>query len=396
LFLALSYLTVTTAVAQTMQATIRVGTTPRTIDVYLKPSASFSQKDEAMTFTLAIPATIGPAPTQGSSGAMANGTGAYNGISGVAPTLLVNNLGSTSRELVVSTQTINGIQYYVYTFIFSGTATSNHIWTANTEQLIFSVQFNGCNSNCEALSSTLMVSLPNGGAQGNSYFYFQPNTIGDITNYPAPFYANEQGGTVVNGGSSDGSALSYIALGMMVPLPVNLTSFNAREDNCIVTINWQTSGEYNAGSFNVQRSVNGTTFTTAANVHANGTTSADKTYSAIDNSAPTGNVYYRLQIVDKDGKNSFSKIQRVHVNCSRGSIIVHPTITPGPVQVFLPAGYEKATVVVLNALGEQLMASSAGTLNRSINLSMYAGGSYMINVIKDGKLINSFKVVVHR
>ena len=178
-----------TSYGQTMQATIKPGTTPRTIDIYLKPSASFSQKDEAMTFVLAIPADVLPAPTMGSSGVTTNATGPVSGITGLQPDFLIDNLGSTQREVYVSTETINSTSYYIYTFIFAGTAAANHDWTADVEQQIFSIQFNGCTSNCDPLNE-LLVNLPNGGTNGNAYWYFQANTLGDITNYSAPFYAN--------------------------------------------------------------------------------------------------------------------------------------------------------------------------------------------------------------
>ena len=70
---------------QTMQATIKPGITPSTIDIYLKPSSSFSQKDEAMTFVLAIPANVLPVPSMGSSGVTSNTTGAVTGITGFSP-----------------------------------------------------------------------------------------------------------------------------------------------------------------------------------------------------------------------------------------------------------------------------------------------------------------------
>ena len=54
------------ASAQKMQASLKVGANPRTVDVFLKSSATFSQKDEAMTFVIAIPAALKTAPTLGS------------------------------------------------------------------------------------------------------------------------------------------------------------------------------------------------------------------------------------------------------------------------------------------------------------------------------------------
>lgn len=202
-----------------IQTTIKVGYLPKTIDVFVKTATSFSQKDDAATLVLAIPATVTPAPSLGSSGVTTNSTGPVTGITGLVPAFLVNNFAATKREVVVSIQTINGIAYYVYTFIFSGTAATAHNYTGNLEQLLFSIQFNGCSGNCNP-ASELAVNLANGGKDLNSFNYFQANVFGNVTNLASPFYSNNQTATMVNAGTADGSGLSHINLANPVSLAV--------------------------------------------------------------------------------------------------------------------------------------------------------------------------------
>ncbi|TDH21384.1 T9SS type A sorting domain-containing protein [Segetibacter sp. 3557_3] len=200
-----------------MQATIKPGNTVRTVDVYLKATQSFSQRDEAMTFAIAIPATVSAGPTLGSSGVTANSLGPIANIAGLQPNFLVNNLGTTQREVFVSKQTIDGVPSYIYTFIFAGTAPVLHNWVAGEEQQIFSIQFNGCTSNCLPQTQQL-VNLPNGGDFGISYWYFQANTISDITDYANPFYANPKSEAPSNGGGTNGTTLSTVRLATPVSL----------------------------------------------------------------------------------------------------------------------------------------------------------------------------------
>ncbi|TDH18324.1 hypothetical protein EXU57_23490, partial [Segetibacter sp. 3557_3] len=296
----------------TMQGTIKRGSTPNTVDIYLKPSASFSQKDESLTFVLAVPASVAPAPTMGSAGVTPNTTGPVSNISGLQPNFLVVNYGATSREVMVTTQTINGASYYIYTFIFAGTATNNHDWVAGQEQLIFSVQFNGCTANCDQLNNILLVNLPAGGVQGNSYWYVQVNTLGDITNYPAPFYQNPQSSTPVNGGSPDGAALSYIGLAPLVVPTLSINDVTQAEGNAGtsvfnftvtlsspapaggVSFNISTAdGTATAGSDYVARSATGqipagaTTYTFAVTVNGDNTVEPNETFF-VNLSSPTG------------------------------------------------------------------------------------------------------------
>lgn len=382
--------------SQTMQGTIKPGSTPRTIDVYLKPSATFSQKDEAMTFVLAIPATVTPAPSMGSAGVTPNGTGPVTGITGLQPNFLINGLGSTSRELVVSTQTINSNSYYIYTFIFANTAAANHSWTGGVEQLIFSIQFNGCTANCDP-NSQLMVNLSNGGTGGNAYWYFQPNTLGDITNYAAPFYVNPQSSTPNNGGSSDGSVLSVIGLANSVSLPIKLSAFNAQLNGCNTSLAWQTSAEINADFFSVERSDGGLSFREIGRVKAVSQGGNLQSYSFVDNPAFTGNLYYRLRLVDKDGKFSYSSINEINMNCGgKGRVIAYPTFTSGVVTVRLPMGYENATIKVINSIGKEVMIDAIKSETRYLSLGGLSNGVYILQVTNKGKMMDNIKIVLHK
>ena len=96
------------------------------------------------------------------------------------------------------------------------------------------------------------------------------------------------------------------------PLPVVLLSFNVSgfksfNGNTNTLVSWETASEVNVGYFNVQRSTDGNEFSTIGEVKAKGAGS----YSYLDNTNLTGIVYYRLEIVDKDGRKSYSEIRQL-------------------------------------------------------------------------------------
>ncbi|HUC82252.1 MAG TPA: Calx-beta domain-containing protein [Flavisolibacter sp.] len=189
----------------TMQASLKTGA-ENEVSLYLKPSASFAQKDEKLNLALAVPASITPAPSTGTSGVENNVTGPVANISGLAPNITFLNLGSVSRETIVSQQTINGQPYFIYTLLFTGVAGSNHIWVENVEQKILSVRFNGCGTNFNP-QQVLLVSLANGGNQSNSLFGFQPHDLGNVTNQAESFYANADTEIPANGGATTQTSL---------------------------------------------------------------------------------------------------------------------------------------------------------------------------------------------
>ncbi len=94
------------------------------------------------------------------------------------------------------------------------------------------------------------------------------------------------------------------------PLPVSMLNFeclmlNERQ----VKVSWQTAIEINVSHFNVQRSLDGLLFNTVGKVYAKG---ASK-YSFIDNKNLSGVIYYRLEIVDKNGALSYSEVKEIQL-----------------------------------------------------------------------------------
>ena len=92
-------------------------------------------------------------------------------------------------------------------------------------------------------------------------------------------------------------------------LAVKLLSFYGTLKNNISTLSWATESELNNDYFDVERSDDGIYFNKRGSVKGSGTTANTKYYQFDDNvNTNSSVVYYRLKIVDFDGKVSFSKI----------------------------------------------------------------------------------------
>jgi len=105
----------------------------------------------------------------------------------------------------------------------------------------------------------------------------------------------------VGSGTANGSTM-----GMGIndpPLPVELLSFDATQQNDQVLLEWTTALEINSDHFEVLRSLDGIQYETIAHVAAQGRSSS---YSLVDFDALTGIRYYKLKSVDKDGKFGYS------------------------------------------------------------------------------------------
>ena len=90
-------------------------------------------------------------------------------------------------------------------------------------------------------------------------------------------------------------------------LSVNLSYFSARKSNSGSLISWASDSEVNAQKFEVERSINGSDFTTIGSIAAKGNSSSRTEYSYFDNSPFAGINYYRLKQMDSDNTASYSK-----------------------------------------------------------------------------------------
>jgi len=95
------------------------------------------------------------------------------------------------------------------------------------------------------------------------------------------------------------------------PLPVSLIDFKGENINGNNVLSWSTATEINNKGFQVQYSIDGKNFQNIGFVNSkqqSGNSASVLNYQFTDSKYTSGNAYYRLVQVDKDGKSNFSKI----------------------------------------------------------------------------------------
>ncbi len=112
-----------------------------------------------------------------------------------------------------------------------------------------------------------------------------------------------------------------------IVLPVTILSFNASYESANnVKVSWTTTDEINASYFEVERSSDGISFISIAQVNASESSNPIHAYSINDQLTNINSniVYYRLRIVDKDGKYAYSRIVPVKLEQPENIISVYP------------------------------------------------------------------------
>ena len=175
----------------------------------------------------------------------------------------------------------------------------------------------------------------------------------------------------------------------VVPLPVVIMNYELIINNGIqntVENVWTTSSEVNVSHYNVQRSLDGLLFNTVGKVYAKG---ASK-YSFIDNTNLNATVYYRLEIVDKNGNISYSEIRTLSITNAPLSI------TPNPAKDFVTITAKNLqNIRILDNTG-RVVVNKEGILANAItiNISSLAKGLYFVKATDVNGVVRVEKMAV--
>ncbi len=168
-------------------------------------------------------------------------------------------------------------------------------------------------------------------------------------------------------------------------LPVKFLSFTAQKQGTQALLQWTTTQEINSSYYTVERSSDDVNFTAIGQLSAKGNIVATVAYSFIDNKPVNGINYYRLRVVDKDGKYTYSEIRSINVTINFAA-----NIYPNPVQNDLNLNFncnKAMTVQVEIVSGEGKIISSqqikvaAGVSTQSMNSASLSNGVYYVRCI---------------
>ncbi len=136
--------------------------------------------------------------------------------------------------------------------------------------------------------------------------------------------------TVTNscGTATDVHTANLIECGPITPLPVELLTFNGSPNPEGVILKWSTASEKNNDHFDIERSLNGQQFEKVGQVRGSGNSKTEHEYTFIDKQPASGVNYYRLNQIDFDGTNAYSKIIRINATDRSKDLTVQ--LNPNP------------------------------------------------------------------
>ena len=187
-------------------------------------------------------------------------------------------------------------------------------------------------------------------------------------------------------------------------LPVTLLNFSAAYRNGVTVLNWETENEVNFSHYEVERKTeSGADYIIVDSKQANGN-AGRSAYTSSDNisSLTDGVVYYRLRMVDVDGKFKYSNVIMVRKEkktITGISLSPNPVISTANATVrFEAASNAVVSLRVMDMAGRQVLAQqnnvTGGTNSIQVNnLNRLQPGLYIIQLV-NGNELSSFKFSV--
>jgi hypothetical protein len=172
-----------------------------------------------------------------------------------------------------------------------------------------------------------------------------------------------------------------------VVLPVTFTTVKAYQQNENIDVEWTVENELNILKYDVEKSTDGTTFTSVSTTAVNGNNNPANAYKWIDTKAVSGNNFYRVKWYDLNGTAKYS--QQVNVIIERK--IIPFTVHPNPVLGSIihlqfanqPAGKYKFRLI--NSSGQLIWSTelfvSAGSTTQELKTGSYLpSGQYTLQI----------------
>ncbi|MES2430811.1 MAG: SdrD B-like domain-containing protein [Bacteroidota bacterium] len=178
------------------------------------------------------------------------------------------------------------------------------------------------------------------------------------------------------------------------PLPVTLGNLQGLYSNNVAALNWSTLTEINASHFELEYSIDGITYNKIGSIAAKGYSTNRNDYTIKHDQPKAGANYYRLKMIDIDGRAVYSNTVMINVTITAINIAgIYPNPFADKINISLATDINGLVKVrLINAAGQVLRnqqnAVRAGVNVIAINdLKSLTSGTYLLEIKMSGKVL---------
>jgi hypothetical protein len=174
-------------------------------------------------------------------------------------------------------------------------------------------------------------------------------------------------------------------------LPIELLSFTAKANRNDAVLNWQTGAGKDLSSFEIERSANGTDFSSINEVNANASSTGSLYHYVDQDAARVGlDVFYRLKIKYTNGQHTYSDVEQVKFSGVAQKIVMIPNPAKDKVTIQGAGDFKHLRVVDIH--GKLVLEQPVTGNNQEIDISRLAAGAYTVQLV-NGSRIESLKLI---
>ena len=169
-------------------------------------------------------------------------------------------------------------------------------------------------------------------------------------------------------------------------VPVLFSQFNAKCNDLGTLLTWSTAQESNSKYFEIERSLNGSTWSPLNRVNAAGNSVTTKNYEYTDLNG--GTAFYRIKQVDNDGAAFYTSVTPTNCDSKTITNVIYPVPAKDILYVSIKSDRTlKTKLQVYDAAGKIVRSMEAivnkGNNTFNMNLKGLASGDYIIRSTDD-------------
>jgi hypothetical protein len=283
-------------------------------------------------------------------------------------------------------------------FAFSG-ATTNALangpaFSAGTLSKILNAEWNISRTAGSGNASVTLNWISSGTALEGSAFQGYGLNIG-VAQYSAGAWQGGvgSGNVATQTATATFSSFSqFSVVGNGVILPAVLVDFEAHPNNnqTAVLLSWTLSEGMNMHEFEIEKSGGDNQWKTVGTLESDNRLSTQNSFSMTDSQPSSGANYYRLKLLNPDGRMDYSRIRMVTISPFI-DIRIFPNPASAVIQFDLKNNNADLIFRLISPQGQilQQSTSSANSAVNAMNISNYPTGIYLIQIISAKTLIKT-------
>ena len=213
-------------------------------------------------------------------------------------------------------------------------------------------KYSGTNADCSPLNNDW---------NSSNQTYISPSSNTNLTN---GFYVEIAVSSFSEFGAEDQNEV----------LPLKLIAFTGKKEKGTDFLFWSTESELNTKHFDIEKMQPTGLFAFAGRVNAMGSGNHAYTFETPDLESAS---YYRLKMVDKDGRSSFSKVIVLTESSISGNVIIFPNPAKNWFQI---SKANNAKVKIINSAGRVVMEKAGVFQSERIGMNHLPAGIYFVEV----------------